>query len=227
MATTRLLIVRHAERLDESRDHQAIQAFMVRHRHTDRLYDCPITASGRQQARSAASHVASAVHTHAHMPLPKDEADRVIIYCSLLQRCVQTADELAQGLPFATVLQPVAGLASCAAAVNDVGCANFNFLTDPELSALCATPVLPALRNADAFEEALDVLHARHPDHLIITVSHREGIRELKLLNHHLSHAAKRRTPRYCAVAQFSHSPDATCHWTFIQQEELDGTVIR
>jgi broad specificity phosphatase PhoE len=228
----RMIVVRHGERVDEAGTAEAA-AWELQCRqqagHPHRMCDPPITAAGHQQAKACAA----VVRAHLDWTLGPSPAPVLIVWCSPLLRCLQTADTLIQtmvrehGVPAEAVrLQPLPGLAECAAAVRRIGLARFRFLSDEEIRAVCASPVAATAPVSDAsrsFDDAVEELAQAHAGQAFLVVSHREGIRDLKLrLRGELSRREATRTPGYCAVAVFDYHLHAK-RWSFILQQETHG----
>ena len=76
-----IYLLRHAERIDQSKDQKEKEIWNKSIRYKTNLYDVPLSINGIEQAYNGIGKIISKNY--------KDEFD--FIYCSPLTRCVQTA----------------------------------------------------------------------------------------------------------------------------------------
>lgn len=156
----RVWTVRHGERADEVRDHE----WNAKRR--ERWYDPPLTESGKHQG-----HLAGI----ALLKEPGASAFDVM-FCSPLQRTVETAAEIAKilGLP----LKPVYGLAACAAAVQRIGLSDVAFLDNDWISE--SFPEVTVLEADCTIENSVSAMaRLARPGLSILVVTHRELISDV------------------------------------------------
>jgi len=220
--TTEVVLVRHAERLDEVPD-AAVQ--------NDRpWWDPPITTKGIQQSRAAGER------------LRELHAQRAFEYVmvSPCARTIQTASHIAAALRLPLVLVP--GLSECAAAIHKYGLAAFapdaassgsagssnatrrgrpskeGFLTPAEALRYCAAGVefrdAPQRYDED-FETCISRLARAAPGERLLVVTHREGIRDLVAM---CGVSTRYKLP-YCALSKFEFSEGGVRgggHWQLV-----------
>jgi len=204
-------MVRHGERIDEVPDPSII--------HNLPRWDPPLTRNGYKQGAEAGVRLQA---EHTRLPF-----DRVLV--SPCARTLQTASYLAASLSNIP-LQPVPGLAECAAAVQKPGIASFEptlrsagkaaFLTPAEATEFLARgariePIEP--RYDEDFERCVNRLAseacARGLARILI-VTHREGIRDLAKL----AGVRGRVSTGYCCIAtfRFASSANGQAQWTML-----------
>ncbi|KAL1519680.1 hypothetical protein AB1Y20_023190 [Prymnesium parvum] len=195
-----VLVVRHAERLDETEQKDAFYRTCG-----DRWWDPPLSARGVAQASSAGAQLRA---LHARQPF--DE-----VLCSPTLRTMQTASYIAKELELG--VRRVPGLAACAAAIQQFGIGSFRpsnqiheaphgkqpkprFLSEKECEAVCApgTRFLPEDTMFEQFEPCVRRVAMQSSSRRVLIVSHREGIRELR----ELAGSSDMRTP-YCCISRF------------------------
>lgn len=198
-----MVVVRHAERMDETE-----RACAFYQTCGDRWWDPPLSREGETQARDVGRRLAAMY--------PNGQFSAVM--CSPTLRTVQTAAYIAAelGLP----LRRVPGLAECAAQVCKHGISRFRggetsasfqgvpafksdtlcFLSEEACTSLCApgTRFLPADTTYDQFEPCLKRVAIRSRARRELIVSHREGIREIRML----AGSRDLKTP-YCCISSF------------------------
>lgn len=199
LASPKLWIVRHGERLDETPggDWHKYPAFT--------WFDPPITIEGTNQAKEAACTLKQELSS----ALPS------IIFTSPLLRAAQTAVVISEafgGVP----CKVIPGLAQCAKAMKDSK-STLPLLDDASIRLAC--PSINLLdRDVDAprtFFQAAQWL-ARLPSENVLCVCHREGIRDL---------ACRHLTLPYCCYARFEGGVGDSCLSLALLQSR-DGVSI-
>jgi broad specificity phosphatase PhoE len=200
-ASCELIIIRHAERLDEVPGH----TWYRDERH--RWFDPPITREGVEHAEAVAEEVLREMGSSRNFD---------VIHCSPLLRAVQTAEVFSE--KFNCPIQIVPGLCECASAVKEHGLTAQNgalylgrsglaFQTIDQLKSACprATWTEEHPETVSGFKDSVAALCDEACNGVsgkrVCIVSHREGIWDL-------SQQKGIRTP-YCCVAHFVYGQTA------------------
>jgi broad specificity phosphatase PhoE len=205
-----LVIVRHSERLDEVNQYDFARYVSERLNHPsfrrdeNSLWnDPPITLNGMDIAKKAGHtlnhHFIPRIHNTLHGDDSHNKPIKFRLYASKLLRCIQTSIEIAKQLNINEIYFS-SGLAMTAAAVERMGCEDFDFISENEMKSLApdinfidcdVRDKSYSISNHDWYGALQDVSHQVDVD-IKIVVAHRETIRNLIPIHPRLP---------YCSIA--------------------------
>lgn len=207
-----LVIVRHSERLDEVNENEFRN--YVRERLNHPIYrrdeeslwcDPPITPNGMNIAKKAGHTLHYDFIPRIHNLVHGDESStkplKIRLYTSKLLRCIQTSIEIAKEMNIHEIYLS-SGLAMTAAAVERIGCKDFEFISENEMKSLIEDNEITfidcdeknqsySISNDHWYDALQDVSHQMDID-IKIVVAHRETIRNLIPIHPRLP---------YCSIA--------------------------